>query len=363
MTFPIYNLPNGNIFTHADKNIGKLWTHDNAVWTPKDFTEINDLIDVFTKGNTESAVETLREVPRISAPAVNLTNGSEVPESGDVIYLEMEFGWDVRTLSLQLEGLSRDSSMTNGSINIYFYKRSLRESGATFAPGIISMADASPYFNYPEKDGSNSYNHSSFTTDPATTFTFGFNQGIYSENSYFSKGEKVSVLLKPQTQYGGDWYWSSVTNTGFKWTGYSLSGGPVDYSKLQWTPSNSASTKYEWRSNRPDYKGPYNLITRQTTDPTPADLTTWQVGTHWVNSTTRRVWIHAQSASTFDGDTAESKWVQLPVYFEHRVKDAIAQISAGEPNQVTNPSIEGDFIIDTNTNQLKLYNGTSWIVL
>ena len=95
MPFPIYNLPNGNTFTHVNDSIGKFWTHDNAVWTPKDFTEIDDLLDVFTKGNTEGVSETLREVPRIDAPAVNLTNGSTANFSGDAVYFEMEFGWDV----------------------------------------------------------------------------------------------------------------------------------------------------------------------------------------------------------------------------------------------------------------------------
>ena len=47
MTFPIYNLPNGDTFIHRDLNTGKFWTHDNAVWTPKDFTDIDDLFDVF----------------------------------------------------------------------------------------------------------------------------------------------------------------------------------------------------------------------------------------------------------------------------------------------------------------------------
>lgn len=361
MTFPIYNLPNGNTFTHRDSNTGKFWTHDNGVWTPKAFTEIDDLFDVFTKGNTESTLETVREVPRIDAPAVNLTNGSNI--AVDCVYFEIEFGHDIRSRLLFLEGISRDDSMTNGSVYIYFYKRSLRESGATFNPGVISYAEAEPYFLGGEYDRLNSFYYTNFSTDPSAGMNFYYDFGVYSDGGYFPKGEKVSVILRPANRTNGDWYYSGVANTGYRWDGYSLSGGPVDYSKLQWTKSNNASTRYKWKSDRPDYKTPYNLLTRQTVDPTPADLTTWQSGTHWTNSTTGRVWIHAESGSTFDGDTPESKWVQLPVYSEHRVKNAIAQISAGEPNQSTDPSIEGDFIIDTNTNQLKLYDGTSWIVL
>lgn len=358
MAFPKQNLPNGDVFKYRDMVDGRTWVHDNEVWTPREPTKATDLKDVWSIGTTESALTTLRSVPRATGSYVKLTNNT-VPTYG--VIFQVTLGQDARFYSLTTSGIIREASMTNGYVVYYITKKDLAAEGAV--DGIVSIQTFNGYFN--SIDANRTVSYTSFST---TDITQEINIPYYTYNRdlrvQIKGGDSFWVGIRPNFAIGGDFIYQDTPGLGYSIGGYPITGTPINYSKLKWSRGSLYDVgSYKWHSTRPDHAAPYNLITRQTVDPTPADLSAHQVGTYWVNSTTGRVWVHAVTPGGFDGDTADAKWIQFPVYNENLVKPAVAQVRNTETDPYVVPPLKGEFMVDTSTNQLKLYDGTSWIVL
>ena len=359
MAFPTQSLPNGDTFNYRDVTSGRRWVHDNAVWTPREPTALGDLQDVWTIGDTTSTIQAVRTIPRATTTPVPLTAGNT--RANNVMF-QCVCGEDTKVSSITLTGIYRDASMTNGAIYVYFIKGDLASQGAT--DGIVDTTTFDSYFNT-IRDFARGFSYTSIPTTPGNNTTASAFSSLYNINTTVRAGEPFWIgITTGNTTLNGDFYYDEIPGRGITVNGQVLSGAPVEYSKLQWSASGYSPTSgRRWISDRPDHKAPYNSVTRQTVDPTPADLSSHQVGTYWLNTTTGRVWVHASSSEGFDGALADAKWIQFPVYNEYKVKPAIAQIRNGETDPYIVPPLEGEFIVDTATNQLKLYDGTSWIVL
>lgn len=355
MPFPTRNLPNGDTFKYTDSDSGRVWVHDNSVWTPREHTKISDLKDVWTVGDTESSFTVLRSVPKEQIAPQPLPLGS-------CVMFQVVCGSDVKVSSVVMNGIYRDAGITNGTLGFYFSKSNLGLLGAT--DGFVDSTSFQNYFNT-RSEINQSYSYTQIPSTSGSNATFSFYSGFtYNINTTIKAGEPIWIGFRSFGTTGGSFYFDAVPGSGFEINGTNLSGGPVNYSKLEWGKNSQASgSSYRWISNRPDHKAPYNLITRQTVDPTPADLTSHQSGTYWVNSTTGRVWVHAITGGGFEANPPDSKWIQFPVYNEHKVKPAVAQIRNTETDPYIVPPLKGEFMVDTSVNQLKLYDGTSWIVL
>lgn len=355
--FPTYNVPDGNTYRYVDSGTGRTWVHDSNAWTPQAATKISDLTDVFTVPNTQGSLTTYNVVPRIQTTATALTVSNTRDKN---VMFEAVLGVDARIYSIKIGGLYKDSTLTSGYYDTRFIKKDLGALGAK--PGVVSNTEFDTYFNT-YIDSSRGFSANQLTTDGANQITFSVYSNYYSLNTTVKAGEPFWIGVRSNYTNDGEMYYDNVAGTGIEVNAYPLTGGPLDYSKLEWNKNGNSDETYRWTSDRPDHAAPWNLITRQTTDPTPADLSAHQTGTYWVNTTTNRVWVHATTNGGFENDTSDAKWIQFPVYNEHKVKPAVAQVRNSETDPYIVPALAGEFMVDTSTNQLKLYDGASWIVL
>lgn len=339
MAFPNNPAPqSGNVYVHEDRDNGKLWSYDNNVWTPREISALNDLSNVVNVSKyTTDTSGTVHTTNAVGSTVVDMNTGTEF------VRLEFEAGYDFILESIDLSFLRRDAATTTSlTVTLQIWQ-------GTHPPDFNNTAlDSADILSFISSTGIDSpYTSTVSGADIPTTnstITFSFTEGEIIKRGRFTGLLYVTGPDGP-IEYIGDF------ETGYVIKGKKCSSPPVDGSFLTYNGT-------LWEADGKDPAVQYNLITRQTTDPTPADLSNWQLGTFWVNTTTGTLFVHTGTGVS----TQPGEWRKYSYADVSYVTNAKAFISPVQPDSA-GVDIGMMWIDNSAAPTLKLWNGTTWTTL
>lgn len=324
----------GNVYVHVDGDSGKLWSYSLDVWTPVEPFNIGDLSNVRSTSST-------------SIDALDLVRTKDVPASsvvadingGQYARIEFESGYDFLLDRITIGYLYNDATVPTSTVNLEVFQGT---ADPAFSGAALNLAD---YTTLRNNLGDPVYSSSvSVNSSTPTFFTF-----FFTGNTIMKRGRFTGIFTVDPGP-AGPVYYSGDFESNYGVNGYRCTSGPIEGSVI----------KYEsnvWQSTPPVSQPRYNVIVRSTVDPTPADVATNDVGTFWVNTTTDTLFI-LDVRWTGAAAAANTAWHEVKAGDNFLAKPARVHLSSVEPS--TASATAGDTYINTSTDTLYVFNGTSW---